>query len=153
MPVADISEQEAHDALKRAYAAGRIVFYTDPHLVARPGSPAYNPLDVYAPPVVLMAGSLAFLFAFGLIEWIVALVLVLLYQVYGAPRVVHWRVQRRVVDAALRHPHNLKVFWEMGGMAIALKDWPERNCFAPGGDWRAFVGDCLSEAEPESAVG
>ena len=58
MPVAGLSENDAHDALKRAYAAGRIVFYTDAHVLARPGSPVYNALDVYGPPVVLMASSL-----------------------------------------------------------------------------------------------
>ncbi len=148
-----ISPSAAHEALKRAHAAGRIVFFTDSHLLARPGSPVYNGLDVFVPPLVLMVSSLTLLFAFGLVEWIVALVVILLYQVYGAPHLVHWRLHRRVVSAVLHSPHNWQLLWELGGLAVALKDWPERNCVAPTGDWQKFSADYLEESEPVSASG
>ncbi len=133
----------AHEALRKAYTAGRVVFFTDSRILARPGSPLYNVLEVFVPPVVLLAGSLTLLFAFGLLEWIVALVVVLLFQLYGAPRVITWRVHRRAVAAVLASPQNLQILWDMGGLAIGLKDWPERSCVGPKGDWRAFCGEFL----------
>lgn len=138
----------AHHALRKAFESRRVVFFTDPHLLNRPGSPVYNPIDVFVPPLVLMVSSLTLLFAFGLVEWIVALVLVLLYQVYAAKRVVDYRMHRRTVEAVLRNPHNLQMLWDMGGIAVALKDWPERNCIAPLGDWRVFARDYLIDDEP-----
>jgi hypothetical protein len=138
----------AHEALQKAYAAGRVVFFTDSRLLARPGSPLYNALEVYVPPLVLMASSLTVLFAFGLVEWIAALVLVVLYQLYAAPKVLSWRVHRRAVAAALNNPQNLQILWALGGIAIALKDWPERACIGPKGDWRAFCGEFLVVPDP-----
>ena len=146
------SEEVAYAAIRKAHGLGRIVFFTDPLVLNRPGSPVYNPLDVFAPPVVLMGSSLTLLFAFGMFQWIVGLVFVLLYQAYGAKHVVEWRMHRRTVEAVLRNGHNFRLLWETGGLAIALKDWPERNVIAPKGDWRAFAGDFLvdpsSEGEP-----
>jgi hypothetical protein len=139
----------AHDALRKAYAAGRIVFITDSKILARPGSPLYSALEVFVPPVVLMASSLALLFAFGLVEWLASLVAVVLYQLYAAPLIIAWRVHRRAVAAALNNAHNMQILWQMGGIGIALKDWPERNCTGPKGDWRAFCGEFL--VVPEAA--
>ncbi|PKU21760.1 hypothetical protein [Telmatospirillum siberiense] len=133
----------AHDALRKAHAAGRVLIYSDARILGRPGSPLYNAFEVFIPPLVLMASSLTLLFAFGLIEWLIALVLVVLYQLYGAPRVVNWRVHRRAVAAVLANPQNLQILWDMGGIALALKDWPEQACVGPKGDWRAFCGEFL----------
>jgi hypothetical protein len=83
------------------------------------------------------------LFAFGLLEWIAALVVILLYQLYGAPRVVGWRVHRRAITAALNSPQNFQILWNLGGIAIALKDWPEKSCVGPKGDWRVFCAEFL----------
>ena len=145
--VTPLSESEAHQRLCRAHGEGRIAFFTDRGVLARPGSPVYSALDVFVPPLVLMASSLTLLFAFGLLEWIIALVLVLLYQAFVAPHLVHWRLHRRAVAAILRHPHNLKLLWESGGLVLALKDWPERNCRGPFDDWRAFVRQYLDVPE------
>ncbi|HXP96813.1 MAG TPA: hypothetical protein VN809_08885, partial [Telmatospirillum sp.] len=106
----------AHEALRKAHAAGRVVIYSDSRVLARPGSPLYSALEVFVPPLVLMASSLTLLFAFGVIEWIVALLVVLAYQLYGAPQIVNWRVHRRAVEAALKNPHNFQVLWDMGGL-------------------------------------
>lgn len=144
------SDQAAHQALQHAHAQGRIIFFTDPHILARPGSPVYNGLDVFVPPLVLMVSSLTLLFAFGLLEWIIALVLVLLYQVYGAPHVVHWRMHRRAVEAVLHNPHDWQLLWDTGGIAVALKDWPERNCVAPDGNWRQFATEYLVDETPDA---
>lgn len=143
------TENEAHARLTKAFAAGRIAFFTDSHVLARPGSPVYSVLDVFVPPLVLMASSLTLLFAFGLLEWIIALVLVLLYQAFVAPHLVHWRLHRRAIAAVLAHPHNLKLLWETGGLVVALKDWPEKNCRGPFGDWRGFVQQYLEEPAPD----
>ena len=116
------SEHDAYEAIRRAHAQGRIVFFTDPLVLNRPGSPVYNPVDIFAPTVVLMASSLTLLFAFNMLTWIVALVFVLLYQVYGAKHVVEWRMHRRTVAAVLLNGHNFRLLWETGGIAIALKD-------------------------------
>ncbi|HLN25363.1 MAG TPA: hypothetical protein VK558_15435 [Patescibacteria group bacterium] len=141
----------AHRALCKAHADHRVIFFTDPHVLNRPDSPVYSPVDVFVPTLVLMGGSLTLLFAFGLVEWMVALVLVLLYQVYGAKRVVEYRMHKRTVDAVLRNPYNLQILWQMGGIAVALKDWPERNVIAPLGDWRVFARDYLIDLNPPDA--
>jgi hypothetical protein len=145
-----ITQDSAHAALRQAYAAGQIVFFSDPRILARPGSPLYNPLDVFVPPLVLLASSLTLLFAFGLVEWIVVLILILFYQVYGAPRVVHWRVHRRAIAAVLQGPRTLQILWGIGGLAVALKRWPERNCIAPNGDWCGFAADYLIKDDSAS---
>jgi hypothetical protein len=137
----------AHQVLKQAYASGKVVFFTDPRILARPGSPLYSPLEVFLPPLVLMAGSLVLLFTVGLIEWIVVLILILIYQMYGAPRVLNWRVHQRAVEAVLKNPHNLQILWTVGGLAIALKDWPERACVSPRDDWATFCDEFLRQPE------
>ena len=116
-------------------------------MLARPGSPVYNGLDLFVPPLVLMASSLTLLFAFGLVEWIIALILILLYQVYGAPRLVHWRTHQRAEMVVLKNLENFQWVWGVGGIAMALKDLPTCNCVAPSGDWRSFVDDYLSEPD------
>ena len=144
-PNAPPSDSVAHAAIRKAYEAGRIVFFTDPHVLNRPDTPVYSAIDVFVPTLVLMASSLTLLFAFGMLEWIVALVLVLLYQVYGAKHVVWRRLHKRTVEAIVKNAHNLELLWKLGGIAIALKDWPERNCIAPDGDWRIFARDYLMD--------
>lgn len=138
----------AHQALKQAYQAGYIVFFTDPRVLAREGSPIYHPFDVFGPPVILLAGSLIILFAMGLFEWIVTLVLVLACQLYGGGRFLHWRVHERAVEAVLKNPHNLQVLWRLGGLAVALKDYPDQICVSPEGDWVVFCEHYLM-APPE----
>ncbi len=134
-------------ALSRAYADGRILLFTDPKTVARPGSPAYSEVDVFAPPLVLFVSSLTLLFTFGMLEWIVAMVGVLGYQMLAQPRIVLWRAHRRARRVAFAAAANLEALWKVGGIAVALKDWPERNCVAPGGDWRAFAIEYLVDPE------
>lgn len=138
----------AYEAIRRSHMAGRIVIFTDANVLNRPGSPVYSTVDVFAPPLILMASSLTLLFAFGLVQWIVALVLIMLWQAYGARYFVEWRLHRRTVEATVRNMHNMRMLWEMGGIAIALKDWPEKNCVSPYGDWRSFAGDFLIDPEP-----
>jgi len=140
----------AHAAIRHAYDGGRLQFYTDQRLLGRPGSPVYNGLDVFVPSLVLFASSLTLLFAFGMLHWLVALSLVLLYQIFGAPRLVHWRLHRRCVQAVLRNPYNLTLLWGLGGIAMALKDWPEKCCIAPSGNWQAFARDFLMEPAAEA---
>jgi hypothetical protein len=140
----------AHQRLRQAVADGRIVFYTDPRLLAKPGSPLYNPIAIYVTPVVLMGASLILLFWAGLIAWIVALCVILAYQLYAAPRLLRWRIHQRAVEALLKNPHNLQLLWTLGGLALALKDWPEQNCVSPKGDWIAFCDEFLvDQSEPE----
>ncbi len=141
-------ETVAYEALRRAHMMGRVVIFTDAHILNRPGSPVYSPLDVFVPTLVLMASSLTLLFAFGLVQWLVALVLIVLWQAYGARYFVEWRLHRRTVTAVVRNLYNMKLLWQMGGIAVALKDWPEKNCVAPFGDWQAFAGDFLIDPEP-----
>ena len=142
-----VPEAVAFEALKRAHMDGRVIFFTDPKVLNHPGSPVYSPVDVFAPALVLMASSLTLLFAFGLIEWMVALVLVLLYQIYAARWFVHWRLHQRTVRAVLIAPYNLNLMWRMGGLAIALKAFPEKNCIAPNGDWKEFSGNWLVDLD------
>ena len=138
-----ISENVAFEALRRAYADKRVIFFTDPKQLSRPGSPVYSPIDVFVPSLVLMASSLTLLFAFGLLEWMVALLLVLLYQIYGAHYFVQWRLHERTERAILIAPYTLNMLCRLGGIAIAIKAFPEKNCVAPKGYWKQFCADWL----------
>lgn len=151
MEAAIPARAEAYEALRRAHANGRLVIATDKAMLNRPGSPVFNPLDIYVPPVVLLASSLTLLFAFGLVPWILGLVAVLLFQRFVAGHWVEWRMRRRVIEAVLANPNNLDLLWSLGGIVIALKDWPQRNCAAPYGDWRRFVGEYLTETPEQIA--
>ena len=131
----------AFETLRRAHADGRLSLFIDAYALNRPGSPVYSPLDVFAPPMVLLASSLTLLFAAGIIAWMIALSLILAYQIVAARRVVEWRLRRRTVSAALASDYNFALLWGMGGLAIALKAWPEKNCVSPKGDWRAFIAE------------
>ena len=144
-------EDVAYEALRRAYITGRIVIFTDARVLNRPGSPVYSATDVFVPTLVLMASSLTLLFAFGLMQWLVTLVLIMLWQAYGARYLIEWRLHRRTVEASVRNLHNMRLLWALGGIAVALKDWPEKNCVSPFGDWQAFVGDYLIDPEPPPA--
>jgi len=136
-------EAVAFAALARAYAARRILVYTDPKVIGRPGSPAYSVIDVYAPPMVMFGASITLLTAFGLVEWIVGMLGAILIWSFVQPPIVRWRAKRRARAIAFANPDGLKRCWALGGFALVLKDWPERHCVAPTGDWRAFATDYL----------
>jgi len=137
------NETVAFAALRRAYSSGRIIVHTDPKLVGRPGTPSYSVIDVYAPPLVLFGASITLLAAFGLIEWIAGMVFAVLFWSFVQPPIVRLRAKRRARQVAFGSIEGLKVSWAIGGLALVLKDWPERNCVAPKGDWRSFATDYL----------
>jgi len=142
-PEAKAKETVAFAALRRAYRDGRILVFTDPRVVNRPGSPAYSIYDVYAPPLILFGASITLLAAFGLLEWIAGMVFAIFVWAFVQPPIVRWRANRRARVIAFATIEGLKAHWALGGFAVALKDWPERNCVAPKGDWRSFATDYL----------
>jgi len=150
----------AFRAMRRAYQDGRLLVFTDPKVVNRPGAPSYSITDVYAPPMIMFGASITLLAAFGLLEWIAGMVIAILIWGFVQPPIVRWRAGRRARLIAFSTVEGLKAHWALGGIAIALKDWPERNCVAPKGDWRAFATDYLVDpidhepapaAEPKQA--
>ena len=140
------NETVAFAALRRAYDSGRIIVHTDPRVVGKPGTPSYSVADVFAPPLVLFAGSITLLAAFGLVEWIIGMVIAVLVWAFVQPPIVRWRANRRARVVAFGSIEGMKISWAIGGLALVLKDWPERNCIAPGGDWRGFAVDYLVDA-------
>lgn len=144
------NEVAAHAALARAYGDGRILVYTDPRIINRPGSPAYSIADVYVPPLVLFGASITLLIEFGMLVWIAGMVFVILFWAFVQPPIVRWRAGRRAKRIAFATPEGMKAHWALGGFALVLKDWPDRNCVAPKGDWRAFATDYLVEWRAES---
>ena len=142
----------AFAAVRRATQEKRTQIFTDPRLLGRPGSPVYNAWDIFGPLIVLMVGSLVILFGFGVLEWIISLLLVLLYQVFFARLVVGWLLHRRTLRKALSSPYELQAVWRTGGIAIALLASPEHNCIAPLGDWRVFAAEYLLEDRSETAL-
>jgi hypothetical protein len=136
-------EAVAFAALVRAYAARRILVFTDPKVVNRPGSPGYSVTDVYAPPMVMFGASITLLAAFGLLEWIIGMVFAITIWSFVQPPIVRWRAGRRARAVAFASLDGLKRCWAQGGFALVLKDWPDRSCVAPEGDWRAFATDYL----------
>jgi hypothetical protein len=142
-PAQKTDETVAFTALQRAYASGRVLIYTDPKIVGKPGTPSYSVIDVYAPPLVLFAASITLLAAFGLLEWIAGMLVAILIWAFAQPPIVRLRAVRRAKAVALGSLEGMKVSWAIGGLALVLKDWPERNCIAPKGDWRGFATDYL----------
>ena len=147
------AESVAHAGLCRAYANKRILVFVDPKVANRPGSPAYSVTDVYAPPMILFAASITVLAAFGLLQWIIAMMIVILIWAFVQPPLVRMRAVARAKRIAFASLEGWKATWALGGFAVALKDFPERNCIAPGGDWRAFATgylvDAVDAAPPE----
>jgi hypothetical protein len=137
------NETVAFTALRRAYESGRILVYTDPRIHGRPGTPSHSLIDVYAPPLVLFGASITLLTAFGMLEWIIGMVITILFWSFVQPPIVRYRAKRRAKAIAFASIEGLKVSWAIGGLALVLKDWPERNCVAPTGDWRGFANDYL----------
>jgi len=138
-----IPETVAFAALQRAYETGRILVYTDPKVVGRPGTPSHSVTDIYAPPLVLFAAGITLLTAFGLLEWIIGMVFAIGVWAFVQPPIVRFRARRRAKRIAFGSIEGMKVSWAVGGLALVLKDWPERNCIAPKGDWRSFAADYL----------
>jgi len=147
------NETVAFAALRRAYQTGRILVYTDPKIVGRPGTPSYSVIDVYAPPLVLFGASITLLAAFGLLEWIIGMAIAIGIWSFVQPPIVRMRAKRRAKLVAFGSIEGMKVSWAIGGLALVLKDWPERNCVAPAGDWKSFATDYLVDSidhEPTS---
>jgi hypothetical protein len=140
-------EAMAFAALKRALADGRVLAFTDPRVVNKPHSPAYSPTDVYAPPLVLFGASVTLLISFGVLQWIAAMMCVTFLWAFVQPPIVRWRAKLRARRIAFATPEGLKLMWSIGGMAVMLKDWPDRICVAPKGDWRAFSIDYLVDLD------
>ena len=149
-------EQEtiAFAALQRACQSGRVLIYTDPKIIGKPGTPSYSVTDVYAPPLILFAASITLLAAFGLLEWIVGMILAVGVWAFVQPPIVRWRADRRARRVVLASVEGLKISWAIGGLALVLKDWPDRNCVAPWGNWRDFAHDYLVDpvdpAQPDT---
>lgn len=148
---AKISEEEAFALMQKAFAAHRMTLFTDPAILNRQGSPLFNPLETFAPLLILLASSMTLLLAFGLVEWIIGLALVLVLQTFVIKKLNEWRFHRRAVRMALSSLYNFRLLWSMGGLVLALKDWPGKNCVAPGGNWKSFVAHYIGES-PENAL-
>jgi hypothetical protein len=140
---ASAPEGVAHAGLCRAYAAKRILVFVDPKVANRPGSPAYSIIDVYAPPLILFGASITVLATFGLLHWIIGMIVVILIWAFVQPPLVRMRAVARAKRIAFASLDGWKATWMLGGFAVALKDFPERNCVAPAGDWRTFATDYL----------
>jgi hypothetical protein len=145
-----VSDFDAHRLLAQAHAEGRVRVHLDTSLLARPASPAYDALDVFVPALVLMCSSLTLLFAFGLVEWIVALSLILVYQLVGAPLLVRVRARRRAWRAVF-DVGGFDRLWRYGGIALVATAQPDQCCVAPSGNWKKFVLVALA-APPPAAV-
>jgi hypothetical protein len=146
------SETVAFAGLRRAYADRRILVFVDPKVANRPGSPSYSVTDVYAPPLILFAASITLLATFGLLHWIIGMMVVVLIWAFVQPPIVRWRAVQRAKRIAFASLDGFKAMWILGGFAVALKDWPERNCVAPTGDWRVFAADYLVDPIDATSV-
>ena len=140
------AEGVAYAGLCRAHANKRILVFVDPKVANRPGSPSYSITDVYAPPLILFAASITVLATFGLVHWIIGMMVVILIWAFVQPPIVRWRAVRRAKRIAFASLDGFKAVWALGGFAVALRDFPERNCIAPMGDWRSFATDYLVDA-------
>ncbi len=142
-PGSGAPEAVAFAALRRSYADRRILVFVDAKVANRPGSPAHSATDVYAPPLILFGASLTLLLAYGPLTWIAGMVAATLVWAFVQPPIVRWRAVRRARRIAFASPQGFKAIWALGGFAVALKEFPERNCIAPQGDWRGFAADYL----------
>lgn len=141
-----MSEEEVFALMQKAFATHRMTLFTDPTILNRQGSPLFNPLETFAPLLILLASSITLLFAFGLVEWIIGLVLALVLQTFAIRKLNERRFHKRAVRIALSSLYNFKLLWSMGGLVLALKDWPGKNCAAPGGNWKSFVAQYIGES-------
>jgi hypothetical protein len=135
-----LTRADSYQKLRNAYASGRVRIVLDTKQLNKPGSLVYNALDIYVPALVLLTSSITLLFAFGLMEWTIALVFVLLWQIFGAPILVEQRLKRRTLNALLHGLESFSLVWGHSGIALVLAEYPENFCLSPNGDWQAFLG-------------
>lgn len=146
-------DQQLHDQLRAALAGGRVAIYADPRMLDYQGSPVHSPWDHLGPLLVLMTLALVILLSAGLIYGIGAMLVGVLYHLYGNRYLVAWRMKRRSTAYMMLGAPQWNQIWALGGVAMVLKDSAEQPCFAPKGDWRKFVrrnlpGEEVPEAGP-----
>ena len=132
-------EDDLHQRLRDAIAAGRIEVYTDQRMLDFQGSPVHNGWDHLLPLLVLMVLALAILLATGVAIGIVAMTLGALGHLLGIKHFLAWRIRIRAKAYVQHSAAHLNQLWQLGGMALVLMNSSEPPCVAPRGDWRKFV--------------
>ena len=132
-------EDDLHERLRDAIAAGRIEVYTDQRMLDFQGSPVHNGWDHLLPLLVLMVLALAILLATGVAIGIVAMTLGALGHLLGIKHFLAWRIRLRTKTYIQHGAAHLNQVWQLGGMALVMMNSSEPPCVAPRGDWRKFV--------------
>jgi hypothetical protein len=132
-------DEELHERLRSALAAGQMEIYTDQRMLDFQGSPVHNGWDHLLPLLVLMSLALAILLGTGVAIGIVAMTLGALGHLLGIKHYVAWRIRARAKAYILHSPAHLQQIWNLGGIAIVVVGGNEPPCLGPRGDWRKFL--------------
>lgn len=140
-------DEQLHDQLRGAVAAGRVQLFTDPRVLDFPGSPVHQHWDHLLPLTGLMSLALIVLLATNVVVGIVMMTLCTLAHVFGSKHYVAWRLKLRAAAYMLEDVIRFQTLWQMGGVAMVVKGGNEPPCLAPKGDWRKFIRRNLGEGE------
>ncbi|CAA7614021.1 conserved hypothetical protein [Candidatus Terasakiella magnetica] len=140
-------DEQLHDQLKAAILSGRVQVFTDPRVLDFPGSPVHQHWDHLLPLTALMTLALIILLATNVLVGIVVMTLCTLAHLFGNKYYVGWRLKTRALAYMADNTLNFQTLWQMGGVAMVMKDGNEPPCLAPKGDWRKFIRRNLGEGE------
>jgi hypothetical protein len=147
-------DDKLHEQLSTAIASGRVQVFTDPRLLDFQGSPVHLHWDHLLPLTGLMTFALIILLAAGVAVGIVVMTLAVVVYLFGNKHYVAWRLRMRAQSYLLADVVQFQTLWQLGGVALVVKDGNEPPCLAPKGDWRKFIRRNLGEGEaarPEPA--
>ncbi|CAA7620873.1 hypothetical protein [Magnetospirillum sp. SS-4] len=138
-----------HDQLRGGLAAGRVQVFTDPRILDFPGSPVHQHWDHLLPLTLLMTLALIILLAAGIAIGIVVMTLCVLAHLFGNKYYVAWRLKIRALAYLTDNVAQFQALWQLGGVALVMRNGNEPPCLAPRGDWRKFIRRNLGEGETQ----
>jgi hypothetical protein len=136
-----------HEQLRGGMAGGRVQVFTDPRVLDFQGSPVHQHWDHLLPLTGLMTLALIILLASGIVIGIVVMTLCVLTHLFGNKYYVAWRLRIRALAYLTDNVAQFQALWNLGGIALVMKDGNEPPCLAPKGDWRKFIRRNLGEGE------
>ena len=131
--------ERLHVALRAAMVAGRVDVRTDFARLHHYGSPVYNVWDHLLPLLLLSTASMGLLLFFGIELGLIAMVMAVLFQLFGLRFVIESILHKRAVMMLRRNLRTFSIMWQWGGVTLVLHDLFDITCPAPRADWRAFT--------------
>ncbi|GEO80878.1 hypothetical protein [Pararhodospirillum oryzae] len=136
---------ELHARLRTAHENGLVLVYTNFTHLNRGGSPVFSVADNVGPLLIMLLGSVAFLFV-NVFVGLTALLGASLFYVFGVRPWIARRLRERTIRMMFTNIYHWRALWQFGGVIIALAANPRIGCPAPDADWRAIARKFVARA-------